>query len=302
MIQWIAFTIVMLGLIALDLTIHKGREISAKEAAKWSFGWIMLALIFNAVIAYTMGPQSGLEFLAGYLIELSMSVDNLFVFLLIFTYFQVPLAHQPKVLFWGVIGALIMRFIFIVLGISLVHSMQWIFYLFGFILVITGALMLRKKEHTFDPQKNVVLQCVKKWIPFVTENINGKFFVRKNRELYATPLFAVLVAVETTDLLFAIDSIPAVFGVTLDPFIVYTSNVFAVLGLRSLYFALHHLVKYFSCFHYGVCVVLIGVGLKMLVSPFFKVPTIATLLAIGSILAISILFSRYDKHSSSHQS
>ena len=292
---WIAFNVVLVFLIVLDLNYGKGRETSSKKAMLWSAAWVSLALLFNIAIGLCFGKIRALEFLAGYLIELSLSVDNLFVFLIVFKYFDTSSKYQPKILFWGILGALAMRLICILIGISLIQSFHSILYVFGLFLVITGIMMFKKKEKNFSPENNYILKIIKKIIPFQQDDEGGKFFIRKivagSVKIFATPLFAVLVTIETLDLLFALDSIPAIFGITLDPFIVYTSNAFAILGLRSLYFALQPLMGLFSYLHHGVCLVLIFVGLKMLLQALIVINIGVSLAVIALILLASILLS-----------
>jgi tellurite resistance protein TerC len=236
------------------------------------------------------GRGATLEFVTGYVIELSLSVDNLFVFLLIFRYFHVPPAHQHKVLFWGILGALVMRAVFILLGVGLIRRFEWIIYLFGALLVYSGIKLFRQEKMEIHPEKNPVLRVFRRWMP-VTENYEGgKFFVRRPG-LYATPLLIVLLVVETTDLLFAVDSIPAILAITLDAFIVYTSNVFAILGLRSMYFALAGMMEVFHYLHYGLSIVLIFVGAKMLVSHYYHMPTELALGVVAVVLLTSVLAS-----------
>jgi tellurite resistance protein TerC len=289
---WILFNLFVVAMLVLDLGVFHRRAHSVKfrEALAWSIMWIALAGIFAVLVYFWHGRGATLEFVTGYVIELSLSVDNLFVFLLIFRYFHVPPVHQHKVLFWGILGALIMRGVFILLGVGLIRRFEWITYLFGALLVYSGAKLFRQEEMEIHPEKNPVLRLFRRWMP-VTENYEGgRFFVRRPG-LYATPLLIVLLVVETTDLLFAVDSIPAILAITLDAFIVYTSNVFAILGLRSMYFALAGMMEVFHYLHYGLSVVLIFVGAKMLVSHYYHLPTEAALGVVAGVLLVSVLAS-----------
>ena len=276
-------------MLVLDLGVFHRRSHTVKfrEALIWSVVWIALAIIFAVVIYFWHGRTPSLEFITGYVIELSLSVDNLFVFLLIFRYFQVPPGHQHKVLFWGILGALIMRAIFIAAGVGLIQRFHWIIYVFGAFLVYSGIKLFRQGEAEIHPEKNPVLRLFRRWVPVTKDYEGDKFFVRRTG-LFATPLLVVLVVVETTDLLFAVDSIPAILAITRDAFIVYTSNVFAILGLRSMYFALAGMMEMFRYLHYGLSVVLMFVGAKMLLSHYYEVPTVVALGAVAGILLLSV--------------
>lgn len=290
---WIGFTTLVLGLLALDLGVfhRKVHAVSVKEAAIWSAVWICLALLFNAGIYFLSGPELALQFLTGYLIEKSLSVDNIFIFVLIFTSFSVPQAYQHRVLFWGVIGALIMRAILILAGTTLLETFHWVFYVFGAFLIITGIRMAFQKEREIEPHKNPVVRLVRRLIP-VTENYEQQhFFVRRSGQLLATPLLLTLVIIEATDLIFALDSIPAIFAITLDPFIVYTSNVFAILGLRSLYFVLAGAISKFHYLKIGLAIILVGVGIKMIIADWLHFPEWIPLLFIALVLAVAIAAS-----------
>ncbi|HTZ98042.1 MAG TPA: TerC family protein [Terriglobales bacterium] len=289
---WILFNLFVLGMLGLDLWVfHRPAHlVKFREAIIWSVLWISLAAVFAVLLYFWQGHDSAVEFTTGYIIELSLSVDNLFIFILIFRYFQVPPDHQHKVLFWGILGALVMRGIFILVGVELIRSFHWITYLFGAFLIYSGARLFRGGEIAVEPGKNPVLRAFQRWMP-VTENYEGdKFFVQR-AGLYATPLLIVLIVVETTDLLFATDSIPAVLAITLKPFIVYTSNVFAILGLRAMFFVLAGMMEAFHYLHYGLSIVLVFVGAKMLAADFYQLRTEWALLAIITVLVVSVLAS-----------
>jgi tellurite resistance protein TerC len=290
---WVGFGVVVLVMLALDLGVfhRKSHEVGVKEALLWTGAWVALALLFNAGVWYWLGGQRGLEFLTGYVIELSLSVDNLFVFMLVFAYFGVPARFQHKVLFWGIVGALVMRLIFIGAGIALVEKFHAIIYVFGAILVFSGIKMAVAKDREVHPEKNPVLKLFRAIVPVTTDYHDGRFTARVSGRLMATPLLVVLIGIESADLVFAVDSVPAVLAITTEPFIVYTSNVFAMLGLRSMFFALAGIMKLFSYLHYGLSAVLVFVGLKLTLSDVFHVPTIASLAVISGILAVSILAS-----------
>ncbi len=279
-------------MLALDLGVfhRRGHTIKFREALGWSAVWITLALAFAGLLFFWHGRATSLEFVTGYLIELSLSVDNLFVFLLIFRYFQVPSAYQHKVLFWGIIGALVMRALFILLGVSLIRRFHWVIYLFGALLVYSGVQLFRGDNKQVDPEKNPVLRLFRKLMPVTKQYEEDRFLIRRHG-LYATPLLVVLVVIETTDVVFAVDSIPAILAITLNAFVVYTSNVFAILGLRSMYFALAGMMDLFHYLHYGLALVLMFIGGKMLVSHYYNVPTEFALLTVGGILAISVATS-----------
>lgn len=290
---WIYFNIFIVAMLLLDLLVfhRKEHEVKIREALIWSAVWIALALAFNAGIYHYWGSEKAMKFLAGYVLEKSLSVDNLFVFLLLFSYFKVPAAYQHNVLFWGIVGALIMRALFIFTGIALIERFHWIIYVFGAILIFTGAKLFSKSDNDVDPEKNIVLKLFRKIMPVTAEYRDKKFFVRENGRLYATPLFVVLLVVETTDVIFAMDSIPAILAISVDPFIVYTSNAFAILGLRALFFALSGLMKMFHYLNYGLGVILIFVGIKMVIAEFYKIPVAAALGVIAVVLTASIVIS-----------
>ena len=293
---WILFNIFALGMLVVDLRVlHRpGHVVSFREALGWSVMYVALAAAFAGIIYFWQGRQSGLEFVTGYVLELSLSVDNLFIFLVIFKYFAVPDEQQHRVLFWGILGALVLRGIFIGAGVGLIHRFHWLLYIFGALLVYSGIRVCIMGEHQIDPAANPVVKAFRSWMPVTKEFHDGKFFVRNpqdNARLYATPLLIVLLVIETTDVLFAVDSIPAILAITLNAFIVYTSNVFAILGLRSMYFAVSGLMKIFRFLHYGLAVVLMLVGVKMMASDYLKVPIHATLGMVAGVLLISIALS-----------
>jgi tellurite resistance protein TerC len=291
---WVGFNLFILGMLAIDLGIfhRKAHTVGFREAITWSTVWVCLALIFNAGIWHFAGKEKALEFFTGYLIEKSLSVDNVFVFALLFSYFAVPTKYQHKVLFWGILGALVMRAIMIGLGAVLITRFTWIIYVFGVFLILTGIKMIVKRAEEIHPERNPVVRWFKRFVPVTADYREDKFFVREYGRLVATPLFVVLLLVEITDLIFAVDSIPAIFAVTTDPFIVYTSNVFAILGLRSLYFVLAGVMHKFHYLKVGLGVVLAFVGVKMLLghSPY-KIDTLVSLGVVAGVLAISVIAS-----------
>jgi tellurite resistance protein TerC len=292
-IFWIFFNVFVLIMLALDLGVfhRKSHEVSVKEALTWTFIWIFLSLIFNVIIYFWKGQQQALEYFTGYLVEKALSVDNIFVFIMIFTYFQIPTKYQHKVLFWGIIGALIMRVIFIFAGVALLERFHFTIYIFGALLIFTGIKMFNHNSSKIDPNKNPVLKFFKKFMPVTQTLHEDKFFTKIDGRRFATPLFLVLILIETTDLIFAVDSIPAILAITQDQFIVYTSNVFAILGLRSLYFALAGVIHRFWLLSYGLAVVLIFVGIKMMLIDFYKIPIEWSLLFIAMIITASIFLS-----------
>jgi tellurite resistance protein TerC len=290
---WVGFNLFVLAMLALDLFVlhRKAHEVGWREALVVSAAWIGLALVFNAGVYYWRGREKALEFLTGYLMEKSLSVDNIFVFLLIFRYFKVAGIHQHQVLFWGVLGALVMRAAFIAVGISLIREFHWITYIFGAFLAFTGIRLALEKDKEIHPEKNPVLRLFRRLVP-VTDSYEGnRLFVKRAGRYLATPLFVVLIIIETTDIVFAVDSIPAVMAITIDPFIVYTSNAFAILGLRSLYFALAGVMGLFRYLHYGLAAVLVFVGSKMMLVEFVKIPVTVALGTIAAILSASIIAS-----------
>lgn len=293
---WILFNLFALAMLVLDLLVfhRRGRVVRSREALAWSAMWIALAAAFAGLIFFWQGRQVALEFVTGYVLELSLSVDNLFIFLVIFRYFAVPEQHQRSVLFWGILGALLMRGVFILAGVGLIERFHWILYAFGALLIYSGIRLGFSGEHQVDPAKNPAVRTLRRLLPVTDDFQGGRFLVRGwkgNPGLYATPLLVVLAVIETTDLLFAVDSIPAVLAVTLNAFIVYTSNVFAILGLRSMYFAVAGLMKVFRFLHTGLALVLVLVGLKMITADRFPVPTHVTLGVVAGVLAVSIMAS-----------
>ena len=290
---WLAFNVFIVGMLFLDLfVLHRhAHVVSLREAAITSCGWIALGLAFGAVIWWWRDGTAAGEYFAGYLIEKSLSVDNVFVFVLIFSFFAVPAAYQHRVLFWGVVGALVLRAVFILAGAALLEALDWLLYLFGAFLLFTAFKMFRHSEMALDPKQNRILRLVGKIIPIAEEYDGQRLFTRRNGILMATPLFAVLVVVETTDVVFAVDSIPAIFAVTRDPFIVYTSNAFAILGLRALYFLLAGVAHRFVYLKTGLAVILAFVGTKMIIADIYHVPVGVSLAIIGAVLAVSVIAS-----------
>lgn len=293
LIFWITFNAFVLLMLTLDLGVfhRKAHEVTLKEAVVWTVVWITLALGFNVLIYFWRGEQQALEFFTGYLIEKALSVDNIFVFIMIFSYFQIPTRYQHKVLFWGIIGALVMRVIFIFAGVALIEKFHFSIYVFGGILLYTGVKMFNHNKSKIEPDKNPVIRFFKRFMPITNGLRNDKFIVRENGKNYATPLLLVLILIETTDVIFAVDSIPAILAITQDQFIVYTSNVFAILGLRSLYFALAGIVHRFWLLSYGLAVVLIFVGIKMIMIDIYKIPIAISLVVIAVVITASIILS-----------
>jgi tellurite resistance protein TerC len=300
-ILWIVFGIMIPVMLVLDLGVfHRtAHAVKIKEALLWSAAWISLALLFDLGIYFLVGPEKALTFLTGYLVEESLSVDNLFVFLIIFTYFSVPAAYQHRVLFWGILGAVFMRGIFIVAGLTLLTRLHWVIYIFGAFLVYTaGRLAFAKEEREIRPEKNPVLRLFRRLVPLTKRYHGQRFLVTGGRHRLATPLLMVLVVIETTDIIFAVDSVPAVLSITQDTFIVYTSNILAVMGLRSLYFALSGVIVKFYYLSYGLAVILAFLGVKMIISDFYKMPVAMSLGVVVGILTIAGLLSvvRRKKH------
>ncbi|OGX13081.1 MAG: tellurium resistance protein TerC [Omnitrophica bacterium RIFOXYB12_FULL_50_7] len=292
-LAWSIFGVIVFVLLALDLGVfhRKAHEVKMKEALIWSAVWIGVALLFNVGVYFMKGRELAVQFLAGYLLEKSLSVDNLFVFLLIFNYFRLPARYQHEVLFWGIMGALVFRAVFIFCGLSLLHYFAWMIYVFGIVLVWTGLKLAFEKDKKVEPEKNIFVKIFRRFFPLTQDYHEGKFFVKLGGVLYATPLVVILLVVESTDIVFAVDSIPAILAISRDAFIIYTSNVFAILGLRALYFALAQLMKLFHHLHYGLSLILVLIGIKMLVSHYIHIPTVATLGTILLILAASVIAS-----------
>ena len=290
---WAGFHAFVFLMLALDLGVFNRRihAPSVREAALWSSVWIALALIFNGLIFQAEGPQKGLEWLTGYVLEKSLSVDNLFVFVLVFQSFQVDLRHQHRVLFWGVLGALVMRAVMILAGTALLNRFEWMIYVFGGFLIYTGVKMLVVKGQDGDPTQNPLVRAFRRLVPFDEQGGHERFFVHRDGRRFATPMLLVLITIEVTDLVFAVDSIPAVLAVSRDPFVVYTSNIFAILGLRSLYFLLAKMMDRFHRLKTGLAVVLAFVGVKMCVAEWFHVPVHYSLLVIAAVLAGSVVAS-----------
>jgi TerC family integral membrane protein len=292
---WILFNLFAVGMLLVDLRIfhRRGRVVHVGEALGWGAMWVALAAAFAAIVYFWQGHHSALEFVTAYVVEVSLSADNLFIFLVVFRYFAVPEGQQYRVLFWGILGALVLRGMFIGAGVGLIHRFHWIVYVFGILLIYSGLRLFMSGRHQIDPAKNRLLNAVRRIVPVTTDYHGGKFVVRDPASAHwqVTPLLMALMLIETADVLFAADSIPAVLGITLNAFLVYTSNVFAILGLRSMYFAVAGLVKAFRFLHYGLAVLLVVVGLKMLLADRYQLSTGATLCAIAAILGVSVAAS-----------
>ena len=310
---WIGFNVFVLAMLALDLGVfhRKSHAVSGREALSWSVVWISLSLIFNVVIyffwdrmmpesTYTNG-EAALAFFTGYLIEKSLSVDNIFVFILIFSFFAVPAAYQHRVLFWGILGALIMRGMLIAIGTALIKEFHWVIYVFGAFLIFTGIRMWRHRDEEVEPDKNPIVKFFRRLMPVTAGFEKDKFFVRRAGKLMATPLFLILLVVESTDLVFAVDSIPAIFAVTEEPFIVYTSNVFAILGLRALYFLLANVMDKFQYLKLGLSAVLTFIGVKMVITDLYHIPVGFSLAVVASILTLSVLASLWKARNSADE-
>ena len=292
-VSWIGFTLIVLAMLGLDLGVfhRRAHEVRVKEALLWTVVWISVALLFNVGVYFWFGSERALEFLTGYLIEKALSVDNIFVFLVLFSYFAVPPAFQHRVLFWGIVGALVMRAVFILLGAALLQSFHWVIYIFGAFLIFTGVKLLLQRGSEVHPERNPLFRQFKRLIPSVGDYRGPRFTVVENGKRFATPLLLVLVAIEATDIVFAVDSIPAVFAVTRDPFIVYTSNIFAILGLRALYFVLAGVMGRFHYLKVGLALVLVFVGGKMTLTDIYRVPIAVSLVVIALLLAGSVVLS-----------
>lgn len=297
---WIFFGVVFTVLLTVDLLLHRrDHVIRTKEALIWSVIFIIVALIFNVFVYIGYDHEKAFQFLTAYIVEKSLSVDNIFVFLMIFSYFGIPPQYEHRVLFWGIIGAIVMRAIFIFSGVALIQMFHWILYVFGFFLIITAIRMAWKSNQAAHPEKNIVLKYFRRFFSVTTNYRNGHFWVKENQRWYATPLFVILLTIESSDLIFAVDSIPAVLAISHDPFIVYTSNVFAILGLRALYFALAGFMKLFAYLHYGLSAILAFIGVKMLLPEEYKPPIPVVLVIIVTLLLLSILFSLWFARSRS---
>jgi len=290
---WVGFTVFVLAMLALDLGVfhRRAHAVHVREALLWTLVWISLAMIFNVGVYFWFGSERALEFLTGYVIEKALSVDNIFVFLVIFSYFAVPAALQHRVLFWGILGASVMRAIFIFLGAALLQQFHWVMYVFGAFLLFTGVKLLLQRGSEVHPERNPLFQLFRRMVPSVSDYRGSHFTVVEAGKRYATPLLLVLVAIEATDLVFAVDSIPAVFAITRDPFIVYTSNIFAILGLRALYFALAGVMGRFHYLRVGLALVLAFVGAKMMLTDLYKIPIVASLAVVAALLAGSVMAS-----------
>lgn len=293
--MWIAFWVIVLAALFIDLAVlnkHHGK-VSMKEAALMVCAWVSLALLFGGAIWLVEGPRHALEFYTGYVLEYSLSVDNMFVFIMIFGYFAIPHNLQPKALLWGILGAVILRFMFIFLGVQLISLFSWTIYVFGALLIFTAAkMLLQKEDDNFDPSQSFILKLLRKVMPIKTDYHGENFFVLENGKRMATPLLAAVMVIEMSDLIFAVDSIPAVLSITQDTFLVYSSNIFAIIGLRSLYFLLSGMAGKFPYLKYGISVILFFVGVKMLLSHFLPIPIVASLGVIIGILTLSVLASK----------
>ncbi len=287
---WVAFLVFIAAMLALDLGVFrkKSHTVGMKEALGWCAVWLALAMGFNGLVLRHMGNEAALQWFTGYLVEICLSVDNVFVFIIIFSYFRVPTQHQHRVLFWGILGAAIMRFVFIIAGVSLLEHFHWLIYGFGVFLVFAGIRMALPKKEEIDPGKNIAVRLFRKFFPVTPAYVGGKFFAAHNGRRTATPLLIVLLVIETTDLAFALDSIPAVFAITGSAFIIFTSNIFAILGLRSLYFALHGVMGLFRYLGLGLACILVFIGVKMLIAEIYPISIGVSLTVIGSVLAISV--------------
>ncbi|MCC6384701.1 MAG: TerC/Alx family metal homeostasis membrane protein [Bacteroidia bacterium] len=291
--QWFYFISFLSLMLILDLFVfnRKAHTVSYKESFLWVSIWVLLAVGFAFYVSYEFGKEASNQFIAAYVVELTLSVDNLFAFILIFTYFNVPSKYHHKILFYGIVGALVLRLGFIIAGVALLEKIHWMIYIFGGILFVSGIKMLKQENKTINPDRNIVIRFVRKTIPVLNRYEEDKFFVKENGRWAATLLFVVLLMIELTDVIFAVDSVPAVLSISKNTFIVFTSNAFAILGLRSLYFALAGLISLFRFLHYGLSVILIFVGLKMVLSEFYEISSVTSLYVVLSILCLSILFS-----------
>jgi len=296
-IQWLVFSFSVIIALFLDLFVfhRKPHRVSVKESLLLSAFWILVGLGFGVYVWHMKGEQAFVEYITGYLLEKALSLDNIFVFILIFSYFKIPEEYRHKVLFWGVFGAIVMRAIFIFAGISLVERFDWITYIFGIILIISAVKLLSTEDKDFNPEDTLVYKIAKRLLPMRPDLQSGKFFVKEGRKIYATPMFLTLIFVESSDVMFAIDSVPAILSISKDPFVVYTSNIFAILGLRSLYFAASAVLGLFHYLHYGLSFILGFIGVKMLISDFYHIPVFVSLLLIVSAIFLSMLASLVKK-------
>ena len=295
-VLWITFILIVVFLLYFDLCVlhPKTRIIHMREALTWSILWILIALLFNLGYAFVAGAHNGLKFFTGYVIERSLSIDNIFVFLVILRYFKVPTLYQQNVIFWGIAGAIVIRGFFIWLGISLIEKFHWVIYILGMILIISGFNLFFEKDKELHPEKNPVLKLFRLFFPITHDYEGDHYFVTKQHRIWATPLFVTLLIIATTDILFAVDSIPAILAITTDPFIVYSSNVFALLGLRAMYFALAASMGLFHYLHYGLALILVFIGGKMLLDQWIEIPLGLTLGFVAVTLSITILFSVFS--------
>jgi len=296
-IQWLIFGSLVFFALFLDLFVfhRKPHRVSVKESLLFSAFWVIIGLGFGVYVWYAKGEKALTEYITGYLLEKALSLDNIFVFILIFSYFQIPEKYRHKVLFWGVFGAIIMRAIFIFAGIKLVERFDWITYIFGLILIVSAVKLLSTEDKAFNPEDTLVYKIAKRLLPMRPDLQGGSFFIKEGRKIYATPMFLALLFVESSDVMFAIDSVPAILSISKDPFVVYTSNIFAILGLRSLYFAASAVLSLFHYLHYGLAFILGFIGVKMLISDFYHIPVFVSLLLIVSSILLSILASLVKK-------
>lgn len=301
-LDWLIFGAVVFTALFLDLSVfHRNpHKISLKEALLLSAFWIALGLAFGVFVYFDRGYDRAVEYFTGYLLEKALSLDNIFVFILIFSYFKVPEEYRHKVLFWGVLGAIVFRAIFIFAGLELIKHFHWVVYIFGVILIVSAIKLLTTEEKEFHPEQTLVYRIAKRLIPLRPHNGDGRFFIKEGGRLYATPMFLTLLFVESSDIMFAIDSVPAILAISKDPFVVYTSNIFAILGLRSLYFAAAGVLPLFHYLHYGLSFILGFIGVKMLVSEFYKIPVEVSLLLIGSAIFLSVVASLVVKKKESN--
>lgn len=299
---WMAFLGAVFVMLMMDLGIfhRKAHVLSLKEATLWSIFWVVVSVLFNILILFWLGEEKALEFLTGYLLEKSLSADNIFVFAVLFSYFAVPAEYRHRVLFWGVVGAIVFRLTFILAGTALLKKFHWVVYVFGIIVIISGIKLLMRKEEKIAPERNPVLRLARRLLPITPTYHGQRFFVVHDGKVFATPLMLVLLVIESTDIVFAIDSIPAIFAITRDPFIVFTSNVCAILGLRALYFLLEGMIRLFRYLDEGLAVILVFIGVKMLLSEFYEIPVWVALGFVAVVLAIAITLSLVVKEAKAH--